>query len=388
MPCVRSCVSSRLQRRLIAARQSLTLYCCIEHTQIHPWEGNDRPERRSGVQMVMVVAVVCLSCSPIAALMLHPRPVGCINVSVQQVVDPWQMTTAATHSHAAACAVTGPSLACVPSTASAVSRRHFNHFELLYRVSVFNFIGSPLGCLDSRLLRRELISKFQDADEVLQKSHDTPDPQANLALTPNQTNPLSNLKLATPRPCFRRRPAHLRHHHRSSGGGGVVMMGRRAAKIAKVKGREDAKRGKAFARIGKKIIMVCCVFRVSCFDVSDFFQVARMRKLFTVGFTRARGDRGGVKREAGSGSGPEFLGHCHLFPEHRKGPPCLKRGCCGSAWNLLAFAAFSNTKNYGGGCMHMLNIPARPSRIAATLGLSPHLCGLIPARPACFLPFR
>lgn len=34
------------------------------------------------------------------------------------------------------------------------------------------------------------------------------------------------------------------------------MMGRRAAKIAKVKGREDAKRGKAFARIGKKIIMV------------------------------------------------------------------------------------------------------------------------------------
>lgn len=32
-------------------------------------------------------------------------------------------------------------------------------------------------------------------------------------------------------------------------------MGRRAAKIAKVKGREDAKRGKAFARIGKKIIM-------------------------------------------------------------------------------------------------------------------------------------
>ncbi|CAN0059960.1 unnamed protein product [Ectocarpus sp. 6 AP-2014] len=36
---------------------------------------------------------------------------------------------------------------------------------------------------------------------------------------------------------------------------GVVMMGRRAAKIAKVKGREDAKRGKAFARIGKKIIM-------------------------------------------------------------------------------------------------------------------------------------
>ena len=36
----------------------------------------------------------------------------------------------------------------------------------------------------------------------------------------------------------------------------MVMMGRRAAKIAKVKGREDAKRGKAFARIGKKIIMV------------------------------------------------------------------------------------------------------------------------------------
>lgn len=44
----------------------------------------------------------------------------------------------------------------------------------------------------------------------------------------------------------------------ASGGGraGVVMMGRRAAKIAKVKGREDAKRGKAFARIGKKIIIV------------------------------------------------------------------------------------------------------------------------------------
>ncbi|CAN0413852.1 unnamed protein product, partial [Laminaria digitata] len=40
------------------------------------------------------------------------------------------------------------------------------------------------------------------------------------------------------------------------GRAGVVMMGRRAAKIAKVKGREDAKRGKAFARIGKKIIMV------------------------------------------------------------------------------------------------------------------------------------
>ena len=40
------------------------------------------------------------------------------------------------------------------------------------------------------------------------------------------------------------------------GSAGVVMMGRRAAKIAKVKGREDAKRGKAFARIGKKIIMV------------------------------------------------------------------------------------------------------------------------------------
>ncbi|CAM9773683.1 unnamed protein product, partial [Hapterophycus canaliculatus] len=40
-----------------------------------------------------------------------------------------------------------------------------------------------------------------------------------------------------------------------SSSGGVVMMGRRAAKIAKVKGREDAKRGKAFARIGKKIIM-------------------------------------------------------------------------------------------------------------------------------------
>lgn len=35
-------------------------------------------------------------------------------------------------------------------------------------------------------------------------------------------------------------------------------MGRRAAKIAKVKGREDAKRGKTFARIGKKIIMVSC----------------------------------------------------------------------------------------------------------------------------------
>ena len=35
------------------------------------------------------------------------------------------------------------------------------------------------------------------------------------------------------------------------------MMGRRAAKIANVKGREDAKRGKTFARIGKKIIMAC-----------------------------------------------------------------------------------------------------------------------------------
>lgn len=39
------------------------------------------------------------------------------------------------------------------------------------------------------------------------------------------------------------------------GGLGVVMMGRRAAKIANVKGREDAKRAKTFARIGKKIIM-------------------------------------------------------------------------------------------------------------------------------------
>lgn len=39
------------------------------------------------------------------------------------------------------------------------------------------------------------------------------------------------------------------------------MMGRRAAKIAKVKGREDAKRGKAFARIGKKIIMVSACVR-------------------------------------------------------------------------------------------------------------------------------
>lgn len=41
------------------------------------------------------------------------------------------------------------------------------------------------------------------------------------------------------------------------------MMGRRAAKIANVKGREDAKRAKTFARIGKKIIMAstavfCC----------------------------------------------------------------------------------------------------------------------------------
>eukprot|EP00903_Cladosiphon_okamuranus_P020905 g19198.t1 len=51
--------------------------------------------------------------------------------------------------------------------------------------------------------------------------------------------------------------ANMRRTVRSpSSGGGVVMMGRRAAKIAKVKGREDAKRGKAFARIGKKIIMV------------------------------------------------------------------------------------------------------------------------------------
>lgn len=44
---------------------------------------------------------------------------------------------------------------------------------------------------------------------------------------------------------------------------GTVMMGRRAAKIANVKGREDAKRAKTFARIGKKIIMAstavfCC----------------------------------------------------------------------------------------------------------------------------------
>ncbi|CAM9443576.1 unnamed protein product [Ectocarpus sp. 4 AP-2014] len=48
-----------------------------------------------------------------------------------------------------------------------------------------------------------------------------------------------------------------RQQHRTGRGSaaGVVMMGRRAAKIAKVKGREDAKRGKAFARIGKKIIM-------------------------------------------------------------------------------------------------------------------------------------
>lgn len=58
------------------------------------------------------------------------------------------------------------------------------------------------------------------------------------------------------------------------------MMGRRAAKIAKVKGREDAKRGKAFARIGKKIIMVCaCVFvyarRVSflCDSLGRVFQL-------------------------------------------------------------------------------------------------------------------
>lgn len=35
----------------------------------------------------------------------------------------------------------------------------------------------------------------------------------------------------------------------------VVMMGRRAAKIAAVKGRADMKRGKTFGRIGKKLIM-------------------------------------------------------------------------------------------------------------------------------------
>lgn len=65
--------------------------------------------------------------------------------------------------------------------------------------------------------------------------------------------------------------------HRKSSGGGVVMMGRRAAKIAKVKGREDAKRGKAFARIGKKIIMVSsCFFEVFLkffIMVSCFFEV-------------------------------------------------------------------------------------------------------------------
>ncbi|CAN0243021.1 unnamed protein product, partial [Discosporangium mesarthrocarpum] len=33
------------------------------------------------------------------------------------------------------------------------------------------------------------------------------------------------------------------------------MMGRRAEKIAKTKGKEDARRGKVFARMGKKIIM-------------------------------------------------------------------------------------------------------------------------------------
>lgn len=42
--------------------------------------------------------------------------------------------------------------------------------------------------------------------------------------------------------------------------GGVVMMGRRSAKIARVKGREDMKRGKTYGRIGKKLIMV----RVAC----------------------------------------------------------------------------------------------------------------------------
>mmetsp|Transcript_36992 Transcript_36992/g.48703 ORF Transcript_36992/g.48703 Transcript_36992/m.48703 type:complete len:294 (-) Transcript_36992:260-1141(-) len=35
----------------------------------------------------------------------------------------------------------------------------------------------------------------------------------------------------------------------------IVMMGRRSEKIARKKGAEDAKRGKVFARIGKKIIM-------------------------------------------------------------------------------------------------------------------------------------
>ena len=38
--------------------------------------------------------------------------------------------------------------------------------------------------------------------------------------------------------------------------GSIVMMGRRSEKIARKKGAEDAKRGKVFARIGKKIIMV------------------------------------------------------------------------------------------------------------------------------------
>ncbi|CAM9831759.1 unnamed protein product [Ectocarpus fasciculatus] len=50
-------------------------------------------------------------------------------------------------------------------------------------------------------------------------------------------------------------PAQQQQRTGRGSAAGVVMMGRRAAKIAKVKGREDAKRGKAFARIGKKIIM-------------------------------------------------------------------------------------------------------------------------------------
>ncbi|CAM9571423.1 unnamed protein product [Ectocarpus sp. 13 AM-2016] len=50
-------------------------------------------------------------------------------------------------------------------------------------------------------------------------------------------------------------PTQQQHRTGRRSAAGVVMMGRRAAKIAKVKGREDAKRGKAFARIGKKIIM-------------------------------------------------------------------------------------------------------------------------------------
>jgi len=37
--------------------------------------------------------------------------------------------------------------------------------------------------------------------------------------------------------------------------GSIAMMGRRSEKIARKKGAEDAKRGKVFARIGKKIIM-------------------------------------------------------------------------------------------------------------------------------------